>query len=81
MEELNVVHGSDSPENGHREIGKLCNTFILTKISNPNHTVYYVQKFTLVTASNPCITCSTDLWFKEGELCQWIPAQAPWLRE
>ncbi|RRT84078.1 hypothetical protein B296_00015232, partial [Ensete ventricosum] len=24
---LNVVHGSDSPENGHREIGKLCNTF------------------------------------------------------
>ncbi|KAJ9163856.1 hypothetical protein P3X46_023484 [Hevea brasiliensis] len=38
----NVVHGSDSPENGKREIG---------------------------------------LWFKEGELCQWIPAQAPWLRE
>ncbi|CAL9145346.1 uncharacterized protein LOC135629553 [Musa acuminata AAA Group] len=38
----NVVHGSDSPENGHREI---------------------------------------DLWFKEGELCHWVPAQAPWLRE
>lgn len=38
----NVVHGSDSPENGKREIG---------------------------------------LWFKEGELCQWTPAQAPWLRE
>ncbi|ESR53286.1 nucleoside diphosphate kinase II [Citrus sinensis] len=38
----NVVHGSDSPENGKREIG---------------------------------------LWFKEGELCQWTPAQAQWLRE
>ncbi|KAJ6418136.1 hypothetical protein OIU84_001509 [Salix udensis] len=38
----NVVHGSDSPENGKREIG---------------------------------------LWFKEGEVCQWTPAQAPWLRE
>ncbi|KAJ9140210.1 hypothetical protein P3X46_030884 [Hevea brasiliensis] len=38
----NVVHGSDSPENGKREIA---------------------------------------LWFKEGELCQWSPAQATWLRE
>ncbi|XP_027915545.1 nucleoside diphosphate kinase 2, chloroplastic isoform X2 [Vigna unguiculata] len=38
----NVVHGSDSPENGKREIA---------------------------------------LWFKEGELCDWIPVQAPWLRE
>ncbi|KAJ7956092.1 Nucleoside diphosphate kinase [Quillaja saponaria] len=38
----NVVHGSDSPENGRREIG---------------------------------------LWFKQGEICQWTPAQAPWLRE
>ncbi|XP_022738790.1 nucleoside diphosphate kinase 2, chloroplastic-like isoform X2 [Durio zibethinus] len=38
----NVVHGSDSPENGKRE---------------------------------------TALWFKEGELCQWTPAQAPWLQE
>ncbi|XP_021720238.1 nucleoside diphosphate kinase 2, chloroplastic-like [Chenopodium quinoa] len=38
----NVVHGSDSPDNGKREIG---------------------------------------LWFKEGEICQWTPAQAPWLRE
>ncbi|KAI6675459.1 hypothetical protein NL676_003365 [Syzygium grande] len=38
----NVVHGSDSPENGQREIA---------------------------------------LWFKEGELCQWTPAQASWLRE
>ncbi|XWS51365.1 hypothetical protein CRYUN_Cryun12cG0170600 [Craigia yunnanensis] len=38
----NVVHGSDSPENGKRE---------------------------------------TALWFKEGELCQWTPAQAPWFRE
>ncbi|XP_021808438.1 nucleoside diphosphate kinase 2, chloroplastic-like [Prunus avium] len=38
----NVVHGSDSPENGKREIA---------------------------------------LWFKEGELCQWTPAQEPWLRE
>ncbi|WOK94514.1 nucleoside diphosphate kinase 2, chloroplastic [Canna indica] len=38
----NVVHGSDSPENGHREIA---------------------------------------LWFKESELCQWVPAQAPWLME
>ncbi|MBA0830987.1 hypothetical protein Goarm_015480, partial [Gossypium armourianum] len=38
----NVVHGSDSPENGKRE---------------------------------------TALWFKEGELCEWTPAQAPWLME
>ncbi|KAF3436825.1 hypothetical protein FNV43_RR19578 [Rhamnella rubrinervis] len=38
----NVVHGSDSPENGKREIA---------------------------------------LWFKEGEICQWTPAQEPWLRE
>ncbi|XVF49696.1 hypothetical protein PTKIN_Ptkin04bG0034000 [Pterospermum kingtungense] len=38
----NVVHSSDSPENGKRE---------------------------------------TALWFKEDELCQWTPAQAPWLRE
>ncbi|KAE8008368.1 hypothetical protein FH972_004889 [Carpinus fangiana] len=38
----NVIHGSDSPENGKREIA---------------------------------------LWFKEGEPCQWTPAQAPWLRE
>lgn len=38
----NVVHGSDSPENGQREIA---------------------------------------LWFKEGEVCEWTPAQAPWLRE
>ncbi|PRQ17054.1 putative nucleoside-diphosphate kinase [Rosa chinensis] len=38
----NVVHGSDSPENGKREIA---------------------------------------LWFKEGEVCQWTSAQAPWLRE
>ncbi|CAM8926755.1 unnamed protein product [Rhodiola kirilowii] len=38
----NVVHGSDSPENGKREIG---------------------------------------LWFKEGEVIQWTPALAPWLRE
>ncbi|KAJ7945753.1 Nucleoside diphosphate kinase [Quillaja saponaria] len=38
----NVVHGSDSPENGKREIA---------------------------------------LWFKDGEICQWTPAQAPWLRE
>ncbi|CAJ1943695.1 unnamed protein product [Sphenostylis stenocarpa] len=38
----NVVHGSDSPENGKREIA---------------------------------------LWFKEGELCEWTPVQAPWLRE
>ncbi|XP_078175742.1 uncharacterized protein LOC144569325 [Carex rostrata] len=38
----NVVHGSDSPENGKREIA---------------------------------------LWFKEGELCEWVPAQAPWLIE
>ncbi|PIA25180.1 hypothetical protein AQUCO_12300014v1 [Aquilegia coerulea] len=38
----NVIHGSDSPENGKREIA---------------------------------------LWFKEGELCEWTPAQAPWLRE
>ncbi|EEF51848.1 nucleoside diphosphate kinase 2, chloroplastic [Ricinus communis] len=38
----NVVHGSDSPENGKREVA---------------------------------------LWFKEGEICQWPPALAPWLRE
>ncbi|KAE8717441.1 Nucleoside diphosphate kinase 2 [Hibiscus syriacus] len=38
----NVIHGSDSPENGKRE---------------------------------------TALWFKEGELCEWTPAQAPWLME
>ncbi|XP_054821907.1 nucleoside diphosphate kinase 2, chloroplastic isoform X2 [Prosopis cineraria] len=38
----NIVHGSDSPENGKREIA---------------------------------------LWFKEGELVEWTPAQAPWLRE
>ncbi|KAF8399849.1 hypothetical protein HHK36_015745 [Tetracentron sinense] len=38
----NVIHGSDSPENGVREIA---------------------------------------LWFKEGELCPWTQAQAPWLRE
>uniref|UniRef100_A0A7N0RJR3 Nucleoside diphosphate kinase n=1 Tax=Kalanchoe fedtschenkoi TaxID=63787 RepID=A0A7N0RJR3_KALFE len=38
----NVVHGSDSPENGKREIG---------------------------------------LWFKEGEVIQWTPAIAPWLKE
>ncbi|KAF8408372.1 hypothetical protein HHK36_007521 [Tetracentron sinense] len=38
----NVVHGSDSPENGKREIA---------------------------------------LWFTEDEICQWTPAQAPWLRE
>eukprot|EP00262_Sarcandra_glabra_P004417 TRINITY_DN15420_c0_g1_i1.p1 TRINITY_DN15420_c0_g1~~TRINITY_DN15420_c0_g1_i1.p1 ORF type:complete len:243 (+),score=48.38 TRINITY_DN15420_c0_g1_i1:30-731(+) len=38
----NVVHGSDSSENGQREIA---------------------------------------LWFKEGEICQWTQAQAPWLRE
>ncbi|CAA0806952.1 Nucleoside diphosphate kinase II- chloroplastic [Striga hermonthica] len=38
----NVVHGSDSPENGKREIA---------------------------------------LWFKEGELCEWTPAQEPWLKE
>ncbi|ONK71184.1 uncharacterized protein A4U43_C04F5750 [Asparagus officinalis] len=38
----NVVHGSDSPDNGQREIA---------------------------------------LWFKEGELCQWVSAQASWLRE
>ncbi|XVF11604.1 hypothetical protein REPUB_Repub08aG0041400 [Reevesia pubescens] len=38
----NVVHCSDSPENGKRE---------------------------------------TALWFKEGELCQWALAKAPWLRE
>ncbi|XP_031372993.1 nucleoside diphosphate kinase 2, chloroplastic-like [Punica granatum] len=38
----NIVHGSDSPENGKREIA---------------------------------------LWFKEGELCQWTPAQEPWLVE
>ncbi|XP_061366540.1 nucleoside diphosphate kinase 2, chloroplastic [Gastrolobium bilobum] len=38
----NIVHGSDSPENGKREVA---------------------------------------LWFKEGELCEWTPVQAPWLRE
>ncbi|XP_015070802.1 nucleoside diphosphate kinase 2, chloroplastic [Solanum pennellii] len=38
----NVVHGSDSPENGKREIA---------------------------------------LWFKEGELSSWTPAQQPWLTE
>ncbi|KMZ58843.1 Nucleoside-diphosphate kinase [Zostera marina] len=38
----NVIHGSDSPDNGQREIG---------------------------------------LWFNEVELCQWIPAQRPWLYE
>jgi len=38
----NVVHGSDSPVNGKREI---------------------------------------DLWFKEGELCQWESVQTPWLVE
>ncbi|KAG8379411.1 hypothetical protein BUALT_Bualt07G0085700 [Buddleja alternifolia] len=38
----NVVHGSDSPENGKREIA---------------------------------------LWFKQGEVCQWTPAQEPWLTE
>nr|ACG38095.1 nucleoside diphosphate kinase 2 [Zea mays] len=38
----NVVHGSDSPDNGKREI---------------------------------------ELWFKEGELCQWESVQAPWLIE
>ncbi|GFZ07875.1 nucleoside diphosphate kinase 2 [Actinidia rufa] len=38
----NVVHGSDSPENGEREIA---------------------------------------LWFKEGEICEWSPAQTPWLME
>ncbi|XP_039040307.1 nucleoside diphosphate kinase II, chloroplastic-like [Hibiscus syriacus] len=38
----NVIHGSDSPENGKRE---------------------------------------TALWFKEGELCKWTPAQASWLME
>ncbi|XP_071710216.1 nucleoside diphosphate kinase 2, chloroplastic [Rutidosis leptorrhynchoides] len=38
----NVVHGSDSPENGKREIA---------------------------------------LWFKEGELADWTPVQAPWLIE
>ncbi|KAG0476686.1 hypothetical protein HPP92_013527 [Vanilla planifolia] len=38
----NVVHGSDSPENGHREVA---------------------------------------LWFKADELCEWVPAQLPWLRE
>nr|GEV54909.1 nucleoside diphosphate kinase 2, chloroplastic [Tanacetum cinerariifolium] len=38
----NVVHGSDSPKNGQREIA---------------------------------------LWFKEGELADWTPAQAPWLVE
>ncbi|XP_078441135.1 nucleoside diphosphate kinase 2 [Wolffia australiana] len=38
----NIVHGSDSPDNGKREIG---------------------------------------LWFGEGEICQWNPSLASWLRE
>ncbi|XP_009778027.1 nucleoside diphosphate kinase 2, chloroplastic-like [Nicotiana tabacum] len=38
----NVVHGSDSPDNGKREIA---------------------------------------LWFREGELCTWMPVQEPWLIE
>ncbi|KAK4256976.1 hypothetical protein QN277_006629 [Acacia crassicarpa] len=38
----NIIHGSDSPENGKREIA---------------------------------------LWFNDGELVEWNPAQAPWLRE
>jgi len=25
--------------------------------------------------------CMPALWFKEGELCEWTPVQAPWLRE
>ncbi|CAA7056458.1 unnamed protein product [Microthlaspi erraticum] len=38
----NIIHGSDSPENGKRELA---------------------------------------LWFKEGDLCEWDSALAPWLRE
>ncbi|MBA0588817.1 hypothetical protein Gorai_001907, partial [Gossypium raimondii] len=57
----NVVHGSDSPENGKRETGR--------SGSIPD-----------IVSLKHCFSCSA-LWFKEGELCEWTPAQAPWLME
>ncbi|MBA0740762.1 hypothetical protein Gogos_013951, partial [Gossypium gossypioides] len=65
----NVVHGSDSPENGKRETGR----FLLLKEKNGWDLS--------VESGTGDLSSLAALWFKEGELCEWTPAQAPWLME
>ncbi|GMN56813.1 hypothetical protein TIFTF001_025919 [Ficus carica] len=61
----NVVHGSDSPENGKREIGKAFDALL--------------RYYHLLNLSD--MITNLALWFKEGEICEWTPAVAQWLRE
>ena len=62
------MHGSDSPENGQREIG------IRKRLL-----VYHLVDEEIKPSYGDNL--SAALWFGEGELSQWTPALAPWLRE
>ena len=126
-----MVHGSDSPENGKREIGKAFDAlplyyhleskrydyesrffsvragFLVLALRHeysvvPLRLLHLQQhlKWTQIVLEYAFLThisfgflyllqvcrlihClhSAALWFKEGEICEWTPAVAQWLRE
>ena len=125
----NVVHGSDSPENGKREVGKAFDALLsLTESKRYDYEsrlfsvragflvlalrqeysvvpllLLHLQqhlKWTQIVPEYAFLTrisfgslfllqvcrlihClhSAALWFNEGEICEWTPAVAQWLRE
>jgi hypothetical protein len=86
----NVVHGSDSPENGEREIGK---TSILA--APPAEltivSLLYIKRLRAAGLESQIedadiLTPGTGwvgaaLWFKDSELVEWEQCITPWLRE
>ena len=62
----NVVHGSDSPENGEREAGEALH-------------VPFWRRLPVRHAAEACVRAG--LWFGDLSLQQWQPSIQPWLYE
>ena len=86
----NVVHGSDSPENGIREASKqLCylphcmlslNSTEYTVMQQKPSSAWKVAVFHIT--GNATVYCAAELWFGgDDDMVDWQPSLKPWLVE
>ena len=73
----NVVHGSDSPENGERETGK----GEAMRGTMADASTAFLQVGSPLTYRLRRLGVDAALWFGDKNLEQWEPSSKPWLYE
>jgi len=77
----NVVHGSDSPENGVREASKCFSPLLQYGIQLPLQAMYVAPPVIHGTRNKRCCAAA-ELWFGgDDDMVTWEPSLKPWLVE